>query len=144
MNIADRKTQIATIATVATEVGSFKPVNEAGGLTYYTKNYEGRKDLGNTEPGDGAKYHGRGFIQLTGRANYRKYGQMLDVPLEDDPETALDAEISARVLALYFRTRSIPSHADRDNWKAVRKQVNGGLNGWTKFMGIVDKLSKMN
>ena len=66
------------LATVATECHfrCAKNGNEA-----YFKRYDGRKDLGNVQPGDGARFKGRGFIQLTGRANYEKYGKRLNLDL---------------------------------------------------------------
>src|SRR5438034_4989813 len=98
---------IAAIATHGTEVPSFLPINEYGGNAYFTKMYEGRKDLGNTQPGDGARYHGRGYIQLTGRANYRAYGQKLGLPLEQNPDLALQPDVAARILAGYIKDRGI-------------------------------------
>ena len=102
--LTDRASIIAVLATVATEVSSFEPINEFGTPERFTKLYEGRRDLGNTQPGDGIRYHGRGFIQLTGRANYRSYGEKLAVALEDEPDRALEADVAAGVLARYFRT----------------------------------------
>ena len=83
--LTDRASVIAVIATIATEVGSFEPINEFGNDAYFTEHYENRTDLGNVQPGDGVRYHGRGFIQVTGRANYRGYGEKLGVALEDEP-----------------------------------------------------------
>jgi putative chitinase len=67
------------------------------------KQYEGRKDLGNVNPGDGVKFKGRGYVQITGRANYRKFSQRLSVNLEGDPKIALDAQISYRIASLGMR-----------------------------------------
>ena len=130
---------IATIATIGTEVGSFAPIHEYGDNAYFTRMYEGRKDLGNIYPGDGAKYHGRGFIQLTGRHNYQKYGNALGVDLVNNPDLALNPTVSARILALYFKERGVASAAERQDWTGVRKAVNGGLNGWDRFISLVNK-----
>ena len=140
--LGDRACVIAVVATVGTEVASFEPINEYGGTAYFTKLYEGRADLGNTQPGDGARYHGRGYIQLTGRGNYRTYGGKLGVPLEDDPDLALDPAVAARVLGLYFKDHGIGDAARRADWQSVRKKVNGGLNGWDRFKQLVDQLEQ--
>lgn len=137
----DTATRIAAIATVVTEVGhGFRPINEYGGPAYFTSMYEGRADLGNTRPGDGARFHGRGYIQLTGRANYRAYGRRLGVPLEQDPGLALRPSVAAGVLATYFKERGVPAAADRGQWVQVRRAVNGGLNGWGTFEHAVARL----
>jgi Putative peptidoglycan binding domain len=140
--LADRASTIAALATVATEVPDFAPINEFGSNAYFRRMYEGRHDLGNTHPGDGARYHGRGFIQLTGRANYRGYGNKLGVPLEQNPDLALDAKIAARVLATYLRDHGIAGLAARGDWQGVRRAVNGGLNGWDRFNACVHKLQQ--
>jgi hypothetical protein len=140
--LTDRPSMIAVVATIGTEVGSFAPIDEYGGPEYFTKMYEGRKDLGNTQPGDGARYHGRGFIQLTGRANYRKYGQKLGIALEVHPELALTAEVAAGILALYFADHGLAARARQGDWEGVRRGVNGGLNGWDRFSGHVQALQQ--
>lgn len=91
--------------------------------------YEGREDLGNTHAGDGKRYKGRGLIQLTGRANYKKIGQVLDIPLEDDPELAGEPAISLRIACEYWKSRNINAAADRDDLIKATRLVNGGLNG---------------
>jgi predicted chitinase len=139
--LTDRASTIAAIATIGTEVPAFLPINEYGGSDYFTKLYEGRKDLGNTQRGDGARYHGRGFIQLTGRANYRSYGTKLGLPLEQNPDLALQPDVAARILALYMKERGIGALAAKGDWQGVRRAVNGGLNGWDRFSSLVQQLS---
>jgi predicted chitinase len=141
-DISSLPTKIAAIATVAVETGRFTPIRERGGPGYFAKHYEGRADLGNTEPGDGARFYGRGYIQITGRSNYREYGREIGVDLVGTPDLALDPSIGAEILALFFRTKNIPRLAEAGSWEAVRKRVNGGLNGWDRFSAYVDALSK--
>lgn len=148
--INSRAAQIAALATLDVEVGDrFEPIPEyASGDAY-----EGRADLGNTQPGDGHRFKGRGFVQLTGRSNYRTYGRKVaelwgagdadDLNLEAHPDNALQEDVAAAVLAVYFRDRGIPAMAERGDWQAVRKAVNGGLNGWDVFNGSVQALLKM-
>jgi predicted chitinase len=139
--MTDEKTRVAAAATVVTEVGrSFRPINEYGSTGYFTQMYEGRSDLGNTEPGDGARYHGRGYIQLTGRANYRAVGQRLGLPLESDPDLALRPDVAARILADYFKQHGIGAAAQAGDWQSVRVRVNGGLNGWSTYQQAVSSL----
>lgn len=140
--MADRPVQIAALATIGVETGSFAPIPEwASGAEY-----EGRVDLGNIYPGDGRRYKGRGYIQLTGRANYRTYGQALGIDLESNPDLALDPTIAAAVFALYFATHrypngyGIPEAARAGDWRSVRILVNGGFNGWSDFIQFVQVL----
>ena len=91
--------------------------------------YEGRKDLGNTQPGDGPRYKGRGLIQLTGRANYVEYGEALGLGLVDHPETAADPVISLRIACEYWKRRGLNQVADRDDIETITRRINGGLNG---------------
>lgn len=139
----DRATAIAAIATIKVEVGAFMPINEYGGEDYFTRMYEGRADLGNTQPGDGARYHGRGIIQVTGRSNYTWYGQQLGVDLAGNPDLALDPDISAAILVLYFVNRGIPERARAGDWRGVRRAVNGGVNGLADFLSYVEALEAL-
>ena len=91
--------------------------------------YEGRADLGNTQPGDGARYKGRGFIQITGRANYTAAGKALGIDLVNYPELAERPDIATKVSIWYWNTRVKPRVANFGNTKAVTKKVNGGVNG---------------
>jgi predicted chitinase len=139
--ILDKPTLVAAIATIGVETGGFCPINEYGGESYFTREYEGRQDLGNIEPGDGVRFHGRGFIQITGRANYRDYSQKLGLgsALVDNPDLALDAKIGAQILACYFYDRSIDQAAKDGDWRKVRRLVNGGYNGWDDFNNFVQR-----
>lgn len=91
--------------------------------------YEGRKDLGNVKPGDGVKYKGRGFIQITGRANYTAAAKDLGIDLVNHPELAEKPDVAAKVSLWYWKTRVQPKITNFANTKAVTKKVNGGVNG---------------
>ena len=125
------------LAQMAHESGGFKFMRELGGPTYFAR-YEGRKDLGNVNPGDGVRYFGRGIIQITGRANYREYGQLLGVDLEASPELAETPEIAAKVACAYWKRRGINALADADDIRGVTRKINGGQNG------LDDRQSRLN
>ncbi|MEJ5329018.1 MAG: SH3 domain-containing protein [Desulfobaccales bacterium] len=97
--------QIAyVLATVEWETGgTFQPIHERGPRSYFEK-YEGRRDLGNTQPGDGYRYRGRGYVQITGRANYEKYARIIRKDLVGQPDLALEPEIALFILVDGFRT----------------------------------------
>jgi putative chitinase len=91
--------------------------------------YEGRADLGNVEPGDGRRFKGRGLLQLTGRSNYKIYGDDLGIDLIQNPEQASDPVTSLKIACLYWKKHDINPLCDEDNLQAVTRKVNGGLNG---------------
>jgi len=91
--------------------------------------YEGRLDLGNTQPGDGPRYRGRGPIQLTGRANYRAAGEALGLDLENNPELVATPAVGFRVAAWFWTTRRLNALADAGRFDAITRAINGGLNG---------------
>lgn len=114
------------LAQVAHESASFLYTEEiASGDAY-----EGRKDLGNTQPGDGRRYKGRGLIQLTGRANYAAYSKACGVDYVAHPERIADDPLAAVDVACWFWvTHGLPALAEQDDVKAVTKRINGGYNG---------------
>jgi putative chitinase len=91
--------------------------------------YEGRPDLGNTEPGDGRRYKGRGLIQLTGRANYRRYGDLLNLDLVGNPDLAADPATSLTIACEYWREHGLNAFADRDDIEIITQRINGALGG---------------
>jgi hypothetical protein len=137
--IDNRLVEIGSIGTIAVETGSFLPIAEIGPKAYFNI-YEGRADLGNTQPGDGYRFRGRGYIQLTGRSNYTTYGTMLGLDLANDPDLALDPAVAARLFALFFRLSGAAANCTAGNWRGARYRVNGGYNGWDRFIGVVNGL----
>jgi putative chitinase len=110
--------------------------HESGELRYLREiasgnAYEGRKDLGNTQPGDGQRFRGRGFIQLTGRDNYRRAGEALDLPLLEHPELLEKPEHAAEVSGWFWHLSGCGRLQDvaDDPVLAVTKRINGGTNG---------------
>lgn len=108
------------------------------------KVYANRMGNGAESTGDGWKYRGRGYIQLTGRANYRLYGQKLGLDLENNPDLALEPKVAAKILVLYFKLNQCNVYCDLRNWKEVRRRVNGGSNGLVEFQTYVNSfISKL-
>ncbi len=119
------KRQAAFLAQLAHESAEFRYMEEiASGAAY-----EGRKDLGNTQPGDGVRFKGRGPIQLTGRANYRAAGKALGIDLENNPKRAADPDVGFRTAAWYWNTRNLNKYADSGDFKELTRRINGGYNG---------------
>ena len=119
------KRQAAFLAQLAHESGEFRYMEEiASGSAY-----EGRRDLGNTHPGDGVRYKGRGPIQLTGRANYEAAGRALGVDLVDHPTRAAQPDVAFRTAAWFWNSRNLNSLADSGNFREITHRVNGGYNG---------------
>jgi putative chitinase len=95
--------------------------------------YEGRRDLGNAQPGDGLRFKGRGLIQLTGRANYQQYGQAIGRDLvtnEQWTQVADDPNLAVDVACWYWETRRLNRYADQDDIATITRRINGGLNGF--------------
>jgi predicted chitinase/peptidoglycan hydrolase-like protein with peptidoglycan-binding domain len=88
----------------------------------------GKKNLGNTEPGDGWRFHGRGYVQLTGRANYEKIGNELGLDLVNHPELAADREVAAKIALQYWKDRVQPNGHQTDVTGAC-EDINGGHKG---------------
>lgn len=109
----------------AHESDGFKTVKEyASG-----DKYEGRRDLGNIYKGDGVKYKGRGFIQITGRANYTEAGKDLNLDLVNHPELVETPANAAKVTWWYWQHKVRPHIKNFSNTLAVTKKVNGGITG---------------
>lgn len=145
--------QVALLATIGVECGLFKPVHERGPRVYFNR-YEGRKDLGNTQPGDGFLYRGRGFIQLTGRGNYTHAAKDLGLDLVKSPDLALEDVPAVQILLWYMREHGVPVWADRayrtdDDWdeefcwRKIRRLVNGGYNHYDKYRRFVEKFKSV-
>jgi len=148
-DIGQEAVLIAAASTLKAELGSsFAPVSERYSgepVQYFESKYGYQtaigKKLGNTAPGDGYKYRGRGFLQLTGKNNYTAYGKRLGISLASNPDLALDPYQGARIFAAYFKDRGVAAAANRQDWREVRRLVNGGYNGWDAFIGVVNKLT---
>jgi len=124
-------------AQMAHETDGFKTMREYGrGCVKYGR---GRlaKRLGNRR-GEGCKFRGRGYIQITGRHNYRQFGKAAGVDIVSNPDRALDPDISVKVSCAYWRQRRANRYADRDNLFRVSKLING-LNKRGKPNGMLSR-----
>lgn len=123
------------LAQVAHESDGFRTTVEyASGQAY-----EGRRDLGNTEPGDGVRFKGRGLIQLTGRYNYTAYSRAMhgDYRCVRNPGMLAELPDAALAAGWYWQVNAINPLADADNLEAVTRAINGGLNGLEQRRGYL-------
>lgn len=117
------------IAAFLAQVG-----HESGQLLYVRelasgRAYEGRKDLGNTSLGDGARYKGRGLIQITGRANYSRLASDLKIACVEKPELLETPENACRSAGWFWSKNSLNKYADSGDFVWLTKRINGGTNG---------------
>jgi predicted chitinase len=123
------------LAQTKHESADFSRMKEIGGTQYFTRRYDPKHSpdkariLGNTQPGDGARYHGRGYIQITGRENYRRAGQALGLPLEKQPELAAKPDVAAKIAIWYWNTRVKPNVKNFADTALVTKFINPAMRG---------------
>ena len=115
----------AFLAQVGHESGQLLYVKElASGQAY-----EGRKDLGNTQPGDGVKYKGRGLIQITGKANYTAMMLAMNIDCLEHPEVVEEPMNAAMSAGWFWSTHNLNQYADSGDFITLTKRINGGTNG---------------
>lgn len=126
----------AFLAQLAHESGQFRFMEEIWGPTPAQVRYEPQSTLatrlGNTDAGDGRRFKGRGPIQVTGRANYRRYGDLLGIDLVADPPKAADPSVAFRIAALFWSRNGLNELADQgtaDAFRQITRRINGGFNG---------------
>ena len=119
----------AFVAQLAHESVGYQYLEEIWGPTPAQIRYQGRTDLGNTQPGDGYRYRGRGWIQLTGRFNYRKFGKRLGLDLEGNPDLAARPDVAAQLAVAYWSDRNLNALADVGDFVGITQKINGGTNG---------------
>lgn len=123
------------LATVFHETAKkMRPIFEIGSRDYFSK-YDGRGALGNTQPGDGFRFRGRAYVQITGRRNYKFAGEQLGVDLVAEPDKALEPAIAVQILYRgmaegWFTGRGMsryigPNTAEKADYEAARRVVNG-------------------
>lgn len=133
----------AFLAQIGHESGGLHFVRELWGPTAAQRGYEGRQDLGNTQPGDGPKYKGHGLIQITGRSNHALCrdglkARGLDCPdFEAEPEK-LELPRWAAMSAGWFWTdyKHLNALADSGDFERITKKINGGLNGYDERVSL--------
>lgn len=114
------------LAQLIHESGSFNYLEEIDPGDYL----EGRTDLGNTQPGDGRRFKGRGLIQITGRSNYQACGQALGIDLIQAPTRLAEPDLACLSAGWFWSKNQINQFADRDDIEKVSRTINGGLNGF--------------
>jgi putative chitinase len=142
-DLVDKPMVLMALATIRAETESFEPIAEGrsrfntspGGHPFDL--YDHRRDLGNQGPPDGERYRGRGYVQLTGRFNYRNYGQAIGLGnrLEQEPDLASEPGVAGKLLSAFLKDkeRSIKDALLADDLGTARRLVNGGSHGLDRF-----------
>jgi peptidoglycan L-alanyl-D-glutamate endopeptidase CwlK len=143
VGLADKNMLLMALGTIRAETASFSPISE--GISRFNTTpgshpfnlYDNRSDLGNTGAPDGERFKGRGFIQLTGRANYQQHGLDIGLGTEliENPELANQPDIAAKLLASFIKNkeRAIRNALSVGDLKKARRLVNGGSHGLPQF-----------
>jgi len=129
----------AFIAQIGHESGCLRYTSEIWGPTKWQRRYEGRADLGNTEPGDGFRFRGRGLIQLTGRANYARASNALGVDLLASPELLEQPRLAALSAAWFWDAHHLNDLADSGDMRHITRLINGGYHGLEERMALYER-----
>lgn len=144
--LASVQRMAAFLAQVGHESGGFRHVREIWGPTPAQTRYEGRADLGNTQPGDGFRYRGRGLIQITGRANYARVTERLKGMGAPDfiaqPEALEVPRWAAASAADYWRDRGLNRYADSGDFRTLTRRINGGYNGFEDRLRRLERATR--
>lgn len=123
----------AFLAQIAHESSEFRFFHEVWGPTAQQEKYEPHtslsKELGNIEKGDGFRFRGRGAIQITGRANYEKFGALIGEDLIADPDLAAQMPHAFRIAGAFWKHHGLNELADAGEFKEITKKINGGYTG---------------
>jgi putative chitinase len=122
------------------ESGGWRYLRELWGPTPAQRGYEGRKDLGNTQPGDGHRFMGRGIFQVTGRANYADMAARMGLPLTDTPSLLELPDNAVWSACLFWQSRGLSALADAGQEDAITRRINGGTNGIDERRAIVARV----
>ncbi|KPA98082.1 glycoside hydrolase family 19 protein [Pseudomonas asplenii] len=141
--IVGRLRVAAFIAQIGHESGQLRWVREIWGPTAVQLGYEGRQDLGNTQPGDGSKYRGRGLIQITGRANYAACGEALTLDLIAQPELLEQPANACMSAAWFWSSKGLNTLADAGQFTKITSRINGGQNGAADRQALYDLAMKV-
>ena len=139
INVRLRKA--AFLAQVAHESGELAWFHEfASGMEYdLSRNPRKARELGNVHPGDGARYKGRGPIQLTGRNNYRACGKALGLDLEGNPEIAVEPRVAFRTAGWFWSTHNLNVLADQQNFRQITRRINGGYTHYAERLKYYER-----
>jgi putative chitinase len=102
--------------------------------------YANRMGNGDAMSGDGYRYRGRGYVQLTGKKNYTTMGTALNADLAGHPDLVLDPKIALQTACLYWQAHHLNRYADRDDIRHVTLIINGGLNGLVERKALLTKI----
>lgn len=141
----------AFVAQIGHESGRLRHVRELWGPTPAQSRYEGRKDLGNTRPGDGFRYRGRGLLQITGRANYRATGQALGVDFEAFPGWLEKPRYAALSATHWWQSHGLNELADAGEFDAICDAINighktrriGDANGYAERLALWERARRV-
>jgi len=143
LDLVSKGMVLMALSTIRAESEGFVPISE--GISKFNTSpgghpfdlYDNRKDLGNQGPPDGERFKGRGFVQLTGRDNYKRFGKEIGLgnDLVSKPELANDQDIAAKLLTHFIKSkeRKIKEALLEDNLRTARRLVNGGSHGIDRF-----------
>ena len=117
------------------ESGGFRYKQEIWGPTAAQSGYEGRDDLGNLQKGDGYKFRGRGYIQLTGRANYRKFGRIAGADFEGNPDSVA-TQYFADTACMFWKTNSLVTRCKDSTTTSIKLVTKKNYAGGIRLMKL--------